>query len=135
MKDTESGNPPQSGQIPLSGPGFIGRAAYHDKRARNPDDAFRLYYFADRADVKGAAKAVLWALAHRCDYRSGYSIRRVSVPELASATRMTDKGVQNGCKALVAAGYLEVLPSEHPGSREDGANHYRIVIPSPLRPV
>ena len=135
MDNTETGSDAQRGQIPLSGPGFMGRAAYHDKRARDPTDAFRLYYFADRAPVKGAAKAVLWALAHRCDYRTGETRYRLSVGGIADRAGLSPRGVRYGLRRLQAAGYVEVIESEHPGSREEGAHHYRIVTAPPLRAV
>lgn len=134
MKDTDLRAKSQSAQLPLTGPGFVG-AVYDDKRARDPDDSYRLYYFAARAPLKGAAKHVLKAIAHRCDYRTGEPRRSMHVGTLAYEAGLSRSGTQLGIRKLLAAGYIQKVHSEHPGSHEHGDNRYRIVLTPPLRAV
>ena len=118
----------------FAGPGFVA-AVYDDKRARDQRDAFRLYYFAARSPVRKAAKAVLWALAHRCDYRDGGPWRATHIATLAYESGLSRRATQDALRELESAGLITVEASEHPGSRDDGWNRYRIVLTPPLRAV
>ena len=106
-------------------------AAARKREVSKRVDYFRFYKLAACARVKGPARSVLWALAHRTNsdpLNKKFGTCQVSIAGLVSMAGVSERTARRSIAELESCGIVVVEGERRGGARTRTANVYRLTL-------